>query len=243
MANLTLAQMLALLADNNSGQISATDVQDVVQALFERTDGTTAIPALKFDTTAAAPTVAAGVVHWNSDVNTLELDVSATGSLQVGQEQWMIGRNTTGSTITDGTPVRITGGQGDLTLIAKDRGLGEIVGVATQDIANNTSGRVTTFGILHDLNTVAFADGAALYSSSTGTLTTSVTGSFVGYVLNSNANAGTILALPDSNDQLDGTTAARPTTVPLGLMYFDTTLGIPIWWNGTVWVNASGVTV
>lgn len=243
MSALTLAQMLALLADNNSGQISATDLQDVVQALFERTDGTTAIPALKFDTTAAEPTAAAGTVHWNSDVNTLEADVSATGSLQIGQEEWMIGRNTTGATITDGSPVRITGGQGDLTLISKDRGFGEIVGVATQDIANNSSGRVTTFGIVHDLNTAAFSDGAALYSSATGTLTTTVTGSFVGYVLNSNANAGTVLALPSSKDQLDGTTAARPTTVPLGLMYFDTTLGIPIWWNGTNWVNASGAVV
>lgn len=243
MANLTLAQMLSRLADNSSGQITATDLQEVVQALFERTDGTTAIPALKFDTTAVEPTQAAGVVHWSADDGTLEVDVSATGALQVGQEQWMVGRNTTGATITDGSPVRITGGQGDLTLIAKDRGLGEIVGVATQDIANNTSGRVTTFGIVHDLNTAAFSDGAALYSSATGTLTTTVTGSFVGYVLNSNANAGTVLALPSSKDQLDGTTAARPTTVPLGLMYFDTTLGIPVWWNGTNWVNASGAVV
>lgn len=243
MANLTLEQMLALLADNNSGQISATDLQDVVQALFERTDGTTAIPALQFDTTAVQSVQQAGHIHWNNDVNTLELDVSATGALQVGQEEWMIGRNATGATITDGSPVRITGGQGDLTLIAKDRGLGEIVGVATQDIANNSNGRVTTFGIVHDLNTAAFSDGAALYSSATGTLTATVTGSFVGYVLNSNSNAGTVLALPSSKDQLDGTTAARPTTVPLGLMYFDTTLGIPIWWNGTAWVNASGVVV
>lgn len=243
MANLTLAQMLALLADNSSGQISATDLQDVVQALFERTDGTNPIPALKFDTTAAEPTAAAGTVHWNGTVNTLEMDVSASGSLQFGQEQWMIGRNTTGSTILDGRPVRITGGQGSNTLIALDRGLGEIVGVATEDIANNSSGRVTTFGILHDLNTSAFTDGALLYSSSTGTLTTSVTGSFVGYVLNATSGAGTVLALPKSTDQLDGTTAARPTTVPVGMMYFDTTLGIPIWWNGTNWVNASGVTV
>jgi len=45
-----------------------------------------------------------------------------------------------------------------------------------------------------------------------------------------------------------GTTAHRPTnttTAPLavGQFYFDTTLGYPIWWNGTVWKNASGTTV
>ena len=47
---------------------------------------------------------------------------------------------------------------------------------------------------------------------------------------------------------LYGPTADRPiesVQVPLsiGLSYYDTTLGIPIWWNGTVWKNASGTTV
>lgn len=41
-----------------------------------------------------------------------------------------------------------------------------------------------------------------------------------------------------------GTTANRPTLqVQVGQQYFDTTLGIPIWYNGTVWKNASGTTV
>jgi hypothetical protein len=41
-----------------------------------------------------------------------------------------------------------------------------------------------------------------------------------------------------------GTTALRPTDyLEVGQYYFDTTLGIPIWWNGTVWKNASGTTV
>ena len=51
------------------------------------------------------------------------------------------------------------------------------------------------------------------------------------------------VAVPDS-----GTTTQRPVQnvqVPLfvGQQFFDTTLGIPIWWNGTVWKNASGTTV
>jgi hypothetical protein len=40
-----------------------------------------------------------------------------------------------------------------------------------------------------------------------------------------------------------GVTGSRPTAVQIGQRYFDTTLGIPIWWNGTHWVNASGTTV
>jgi hypothetical protein len=47
---------------------------------------------------------------------------------------------------------------------------------------------------------------------------------------------------------LSGVTADRPidsVQIPLaiGQFYFDTTLGIPIWYNGTVWKNASGTTV
>lgn len=45
--------------------------------------------------------------------------------------------------------------------------------------------------------------------------------------------------VPDS-----GTTTQRPTSKLLtGQPFFDITLGIPIWWNGKVWVNASGTTV
>jgi hypothetical protein len=41
-----------------------------------------------------------------------------------------------------------------------------------------------------------------------------------------------------------GTTADRPITfLVVGQQYYDTTLGIPIWYNGTVWKNASGTTV
>jgi len=52
-----------------------------------------------------------------------------------------------------------------------------------------------------------------------------------------NAIAG--LIIPES-----GTTANRPTQqVLIGQFYYDTTLQIPIWYNGTVWKNASGTVV
>ena len=37
--------------------------------------------------------------------------------------------------------------------------------------------------------------------------------------------------------------SARPTNPQLGEMNFDTTLGHPIWWNGSAWVDAAGATV
>jgi hypothetical protein len=42
----------------------------------------------------------------------------------------------------------------------------------------------------------------------------------------------------------NGTTADRPTqSLQIGQFYFDTTLGYPIWYNGTDWVDATGTAV
>lgn len=42
---------------------------------------------------------------------------------------------------------------------------------------------------------------------------------------------------------LSGPTGSRPGSPVTGEMYFDTSLDIPIWWNSTAWVNASGTPV
>lgn len=47
-------------------------------------------------------------------------------------------------------------------------------------------------------------------------------------------------------NNLKGTTAQRPAFPFIGLLYFDTTLaafGKPIWYTGTVWVDATGTSV
>lgn len=56
---------------------------------------------------------------------------------------------------------------------------------------------------------------------------------------------GATTATPQNSKHTVGTTAQRPTT---GLVagysqHFDTTLGKPIWWNGSVWKDATGTTV
>lgn len=46
------------------------------------------------------------------------------------------------------------------------------------------------------------------------------------------------------NNPQAGTTAERPVLdLVLGQTYFDFTLGIPIWWDSTQWVDASGAPV
>ena len=47
------------------------------------------------------------------------------------------------------------------------------------------------------------------------------------------------ISIPDSN-----TTTNRPAdSLLIGQVFFDTTLGLPIWWTGSKWVNASGTAV
>src|SRR3546814_5253376 len=99
-------------------------------------------------------------------------------------------RNTTGATILNGRPVRITGGLGTNALVGLANGTGGVVGVATEDIPNNTTGRITTFGVVNDIDTSAFNDGDTIYASATGTLSTTLTGSFVGTMLNASVGAG-----------------------------------------------------
>jgi hypothetical protein len=53
------------------------------------------------------------------------------------------------------------------------------------------------------------------------------------------------LSQPTSADVVpaSGTTGSRPSVHATGQPYFDTTLGIPIWWSGSTWVNATGASV
>lgn len=47
----------------------------------------------------------------------------------------------------------------------------------------------------------------------------------------------------ETHPPIGGPTEERPLDPFLYGCYFDTTLGIPIWWDGTKWVDAGGVTV
>src|SRR3990167_3593763 len=240
MADLTLAQMLALLPDNTTGLISAEDVRDVITAIFERTDGTNPIPTLLFDTAAPAPAPAAGVVHWNAQEGTLDIDTSATSAIQVGYESRINVRNNSGATILNGRPVRLTGNVGNQPTIALDDGQGNIRAVSTEDILNNSNGNVTVLGLVRDINTSAFAAGSTVYSSAAGVLTATPSASTAGTVLDSHVSAGALLVRPARTLGAVGTTAQRTTVRPTGFEFFDTTLGQPVLWDGATWVDATG---
>lgn len=236
-----LQDLLDLLADNTTGDISAADMRQIVSDLWDQDNGVQSVAGTLFDTSAPNPGHVPGLLHWNGITGTLEMDSPVTDvSLQIGYEQWTDVRNNSGATIANGRAVRIMGATGQRPNVALDTGQGLIFGVATHDIPNNSNGVVATFGLVRDLNTSAFTDGVRVYATSTGTLTTSTTASFVGFVLLAHVSQGIILARPGNLNQATGTTAQRPTTVGIGFTYFDTTLNRPIWWNGTTWRFSDG---
>ena len=87
-------------------------------------------------------------------------------------------RNTTGATLTKGTAVYISGATGQIPTVSKalatsDATSAQTLGLLTADLANNSNGNVTIIGLITDMNTSAYTDGAQLYLSGTtaGTLT------------------------------------------------------------------------
>lgn len=105
----------------------------------------------------------------------IDLSVSQTSPASVLVERV---RNSTGATLTKGTAVYISGATGQLPTVSKalatsDATSAQTLGLITTDLANNSNGYVTIIGLVDDLDTSAYTDGAQLYLSPTtaGTLT------------------------------------------------------------------------
>ena len=114
-----------------------------------------------------------GTLYWNSDEETISL-VTNGESFELGQKTEIHVRNNTGSQINKGEVVYASGtvGNSGRILISKMIADGtvtakRIMGVAAENIANSTDGKIITFGKLKNINTSSFSDGDILYVSST----------------------------------------------------------------------------
>jgi hypothetical protein len=128
---------------------------------------------IDFNTGSAVPTWKSGRVYWdNTDGCLAVYNAEQDITLQVGQENWTRVSNRTGTTITNGTAVRIIGAHGDVPEIERAQSiavsgsvnlLNQILGIATHDIEDNSIGYITTQGLVRGLNTNAFNDGDTLF--------------------------------------------------------------------------------
>ena len=173
----------------------------------------------------SAPAYNQGTLFYNTDENTLGFyNEESEITLSIGEENWIRARNTTGSTITNGSVVYVSGSTGNRVNIAlaqadADAGGGDVVavGVATHDIENNSDGYITFAGVVNDIDTSDWSGGDELFVGTTtaGTLTNIPPTSPdwvvpVGYVLTSNPSTGSILVdLHSWYDTTDLTAEAR----------------------------------
>lgn len=172
-----------------------------------------------FDTvTLTGGTGSQGQLSWNTDEETLDL-IQNGATLQLGQETQYHVRNNTGADILNGTPVMATGtlgASGRITVAPMDgtdiANAKYFLGVATEDIENDTDGKVTNFGKVRGINTTLYGEGAVLWISTTNvgefTTTEPVTGMRIAtaYCINSHNNGSIFVrshnghALHESHD-------------------------------------------
>lgn len=150
-----------------------------------------------------------GKMHWNSAEGTVNIGMpGGSVELQLGQEHLLRVRNTTGTAITNGEAVYITGATGQFPLISRALALtvpnALVQGIATEDIAHNANGFITTWGLVRDLNTSGLNEGdllllsetaAGRYTASSPTLHPSVK-TIIGFAISIHSSDGIILAHP-----------------------------------------------
>lgn len=161
-----------LVADSNDGAILINPVREHwTRARFSgkvktsgdlQADGDVTARSIKFD--GSVPDYTEGELYYDSANGAIAFRNDVQGiTMQIGQEDWIRVYNDTGSTISNGKPVYISGSNNNFPTIALANATAETtvhaIGLATHDIANGSYGYVTTKGVVNDVDTSAFSAG------------------------------------------------------------------------------------
>lgn len=112
-------------------------------------------------------------IGWNAADETVNIGMAYGVTQQVGQETYARVRNSTGSTIPNGTVVGFAGAATDALEVAPYIADGSqptlyILGIMTHDLPDTgEKGYCTTWGFVRDVDTSAFSQGDVLYVSTT----------------------------------------------------------------------------
>lgn len=179
-----------------------------------------------------------GLMSWNTEDETLDVIVGDNVTYQVGQELGQTVRNLTGTTIANGTAVRVTGASGDKVTVGlasnTDEALSSAtIALATESISNNSTGKVTTEGVVRGLDTSAIAEGTAVWLGVNGAWTTvkPVTPAHLvhlGWVVRSHATEGSVYVKVSNGWELEELHDVLITDIATGEV---------LQWNGTYWEN------
>jgi hypothetical protein len=172
------------------------------------------ITAIDFDT-ADSIASAVGRLTWNDGEGTLNFGLKGGNlDLQIGQENIALCYNGTGSEITKGSVVYISGAQGQRPSISladadTEATSSKTFGIVAENILNGAEGFVATFGVVPGVNTSGFTAGQALWLSSTAGQLTNVKPTqpahsvFIGYCLHVNESSGRIFVNPQNGYEIE----------------------------------------
>ena len=194
---------------------------------------------VEFRVTPTAPVTSdVGRMTWNDDDGTADLGLKGGNVvLQVGQENVCLVYNNSGSTITAGQVVAVNGAQGQRpAVVLADADSEELsaptLGIATEDIAAEAEGFITTFGIVRGIDTSGFTAGSAIYLSQTlgeFTATRPLAPAHtvaLGWVIKVNASSGEVFVNINNGWEIEELHNVRTTSVTGGnLLAYDETAG------------------
>lgn len=157
----------------------------------------------------ASQALLVGEMGYSTDTDSFEMKMDITDqTLQVGHEVIHRVKNTTGSTITNGSVVYISGASGNINLITKAQAdarlTSEMIGVATHDIAHNAEGLITLMGDVNSIDTSSFSEGDVVYlDAATAGLFTATKPSApnyvvkIGHIARAHVTLGTLTVISD----------------------------------------------
>jgi len=171
-----IATNAADIATNTAGvATNAADIADKAPIASPTFTGTATIPQADITSADFNSAGVGGELSWNDGEKTIDLTTGSDNvTVQLGQEVVLYVRNTTGSTVSNGQIVMVSGSQGNKPTISLAQAdtvanARKTIGVLTQDIPNNSNGFITLIGKVRDLvlDDATYSEGDVVFLSST----------------------------------------------------------------------------
>ena len=212
--------------------------------------------SITFDTT-AAETSAVAKLFWDDGEGVLANGLKGGNvTLQIGAQEVARVFNDSGTTITKGQAVYISGAQGNRIAVKLARADVEAtsfgtLGLVAETIANGAEGFIIVSGALYKLDTLGLTAGAVVYLSPTtaGAITTTKPQApdqlvVLGFVERVHATVGSIYVKVDNGYELDELHDVRITSPQSGnvLIYDATTTPTGVWKNANL-TDGTGISI
>lgn len=212
--------------------------------------------SITFDTT-AAETSAVAKLFWDDGDGVLSNGLKGGNvTLQIGTQEFARVYNDSGTTLTKGQAVYISGAQGNRVAVKLARADVEAtsfgtIGLVAESMANGAEGFIIVSGALYKLNTSGLTAGATVYLSPTtaGAVTTTKPQApdqlvVIGWVERVDNTVGSIYVKIDNGYELDELHDVQITSPQSGnvLIYDATTTPTGVWKNANL-TDGTGITI